>query len=91
MVNGDTAVETDETFTMDLSAASGATLADASGQGTITNDDSAPPPPPPGGGGGGGGGAMDAWLLAGLSLCVLFAGLKRTRSLTTARRVLAIR
>ena len=40
-VNGDTAYETDETFVVNLSNASGATVADNQGQGTITNDDSA--------------------------------------------------
>ena len=40
-VNGDTMVEPDETFVVDLSTPSGATLADAQGQGTITNDDTA--------------------------------------------------
>ena len=43
-VNGDTTVESDETFLVNLSSPSGATLADAQGQGTITNDDSTPPP-----------------------------------------------
>ncbi|MEO0992226.1 MAG: ExeM/NucH family extracellular endonuclease [Pseudomonadota bacterium] len=39
-VNGDTDLETDETFTVGLSNASGgATLTDATGQGTIVNDD----------------------------------------------------
>jgi chitinase len=61
-VNGDTAVEPDETFVVNLSAAVGATIADAQGQGTIVNDDIAGPPAP--GGGGGGGGALDAWLIA---------------------------
>jgi len=89
-IAGDTVVEPNETFTVTLSAASGATLADASGQGTITNDDSAPPPPGGGGGGGGGGGALDAWLLAMLGLCVVCA-LLRTRASTRARRVLAAR
>ncbi|HTU10511.1 MAG TPA: Calx-beta domain-containing protein [Allosphingosinicella sp.] len=45
-VVGDTAFEPDETFTVVLSAATGgATLGDASGLGTITNDDPAPPVP----------------------------------------------
>jgi len=65
-VNGDTSVEPDETFAVTLSAASGATLAKASGSGTITNDDVAPPP-----GGGGGGGAIDLWLLSVLALVLL--------------------
>jgi hypothetical protein len=38
-VNGDTAVEPNETFTLNLSGATGATIADAQGIGTITNDD----------------------------------------------------
>ena len=38
-VNGDTTVESDETFTVNLSGASGATIADAQGVGTIANDD----------------------------------------------------
>jgi hypothetical protein len=42
LVNGDTKFESDETFTVHLSNATGATIADADGTGTITNDDSAP-------------------------------------------------
>jgi hypothetical protein len=38
-VNGDTATEPDETFTVSLSGASGASLADPTGIGTILNDD----------------------------------------------------
>jgi chitinase len=38
-VLGDTAVELDETFLVNLSAAVNATVADGQGQGTITNDD----------------------------------------------------
>jgi deoxyribose-phosphate aldolase len=41
-VTGDTTVETDETFTLKLSSPANATLADASGVGTISNDDSPP-------------------------------------------------
>ena len=41
-VNGDTTTEPDETFFVDLSLASGATIADAQGQGTIQNDDGDP-------------------------------------------------
>ncbi len=41
-VNGDTTGEANETFHVNLSAASGATLADAQGIGTIVNDDSVP-------------------------------------------------
>jgi hypothetical protein len=74
-VNGDTAVEANETFTVSLSTASGATIAKASGQATITNDDSAPPP----GGGGGGGGAIDAWLLAALALTTLISRARGAR------------
>ena len=40
-VNGDTTVEPNETFVVNLSAPSGATILDAQGVGTITNDDSA--------------------------------------------------
>ena len=40
-VNGDTTFEPTETFTVDLSGASGATISDNSGLGTITNDDAA--------------------------------------------------
>lgn len=47
---GDNTVEPDETFTVQLSNATGATLADASADGVILNDDST------GGGGNGGGG-----------------------------------
>jgi hypothetical protein len=42
-INGDTVVEPNETFGVMLSTANGATLADASGQGTTTNDDTALP------------------------------------------------
>jgi hypothetical protein len=38
-VNGDTTVEANETFVVNLSVPVGATLADAQGTGTITNDD----------------------------------------------------
>ena len=41
---GDTAVETDETVKVDLSAPSNGALSDAQGVVTITNDDSALPP-----------------------------------------------
>ena len=44
-VLGDSIYEPDETFFLDLSAASGATLARSTATGTITNDDPAPPPP----------------------------------------------
>jgi len=39
LVNGDTTTEPNETFTVNLSNASGATIADAQGLGTIVNDD----------------------------------------------------
>ena len=42
-VLGDTAVEANETLRLNLSGASGATIADGSGKGTITNDDVAAP------------------------------------------------
>jgi hypothetical protein len=42
-VSGDTAVEANETLTLNLSGASGATIADGSGTGTITNDDGTTP------------------------------------------------
>ena len=41
-VNGDTVIEADETFTVRLSGAIDATIADATGVGTIVNDDSGP-------------------------------------------------
>jgi urease beta subunit len=41
-VHGDAIYETDEGLTLDLSSANGATIADDSGTGTITNDDAAP-------------------------------------------------
>src|SRR5207244_4331665 len=41
-INGDTTHEADETFTVDLSNASNAGIADGSGIGTITNDDQVP-------------------------------------------------
>lgn len=40
-VNGDTLVEADETFFVNVSNVSGATLSDGQGQGTIQNDDTA--------------------------------------------------
>ena len=43
-VTGDTTVESTETFVVNLTNAVGATLADAQGVGTITNDDTATPP-----------------------------------------------
>ena len=47
-VNGDTTVEPNETFNVNLSGATGnATITDAQGVGTIVNDDFAGPPPPP--------------------------------------------
>ena len=42
LVNGDTTYEADEAFTVHLSNASGATISDADGTGTIENDDAAP-------------------------------------------------
>lgn len=45
-VVGDVAVEANETFTVTLSAPTGATLATAQGTGTIVNDDSVAPGPP---------------------------------------------
>ena len=42
-VNGDTNIEDDETFLVNLSNASGATIADAQGQGIIINDDNPAP------------------------------------------------
>jgi hypothetical protein len=41
-VNGDTAIESDETFTVNLANPVGATLADGQGIGKIVNDDQAP-------------------------------------------------
>jgi len=43
VVNGDTAVETNETFFVNLSGPTNATIADHQGVGTITNDDAALP------------------------------------------------
>ncbi len=40
-INGDTLVEPDETFFVDLSGATNAIITDGQGQGTITNDDTA--------------------------------------------------
>ncbi|MCI0684293.1 MAG: hypothetical protein L0Y71_19455 [Gemmataceae bacterium] len=48
LVNGDTNVEADETFFVNLTRPRNASIADARGVGTILNDDA--PPPPPGGG-----------------------------------------
>jgi len=44
IVNGDTTVEGNETFFVNLSAPTGAILADNQGQGTITNDDASSAP-----------------------------------------------
>jgi hypothetical protein len=44
-VNGDTSLETNETFFVNLSGATNATILDAQGQGTITNDDTMPDAP----------------------------------------------
>jgi len=49
-ITGDSVVEANETFSIALSSASGATIAQGSATGTIVNDDVAPPPPPPTGG-----------------------------------------
>jgi Calx-beta domain len=46
-VQGDTAAEADETFVVRLTNATGASISDDSGTGTIRDDDSGPPPPPP--------------------------------------------
>jgi len=42
LVKGDTLVEPDETFFVNLSSPSGATISDGQGQGTIVNDDAPP-------------------------------------------------
>lgn len=42
-VNGDTAIESNETFFVDVTNVSGATVTDGQGQGTITNDDTLVP------------------------------------------------
>jgi hypothetical protein len=89
-INGDTVVEPDETFHVDLASATGATIADAQGQGIIANDD-LPPPAGGGGGGGGGGGALDAWLLAMLGLCVFNAIILRTRGPALSKRAEPLR
>ncbi|MBS9477709.1 Calx-beta domain-containing protein [Ancylobacter radicis] len=67
-VIGDKVVEANEALTITLSKPSGATLADASGTGTITNDDVMPPPTVSVAGttvvegdAGTGGGAADGW------------------------------
>ena len=48
-ITGDTAVEANEAFTINLASPSGATIADGVAVGTIVNNDVAPPPPPTGG------------------------------------------
>jgi len=48
-VTGDTVVESNETFTLVVSAATGATIINGQATGTITNDDTASPPTPGGG------------------------------------------
>lgn len=45
-VTGDTTVEVDETFRLNLSNATNATLLDSQGIATVRNDDSSTPPPP---------------------------------------------
>ena len=45
LVNGDTTFEQNETFFVNLSSPTNATILDSQGQGTITNDDAAPPTP----------------------------------------------
>lgn len=45
-INGDTTNEQDETFQVTLSSASGATVSDATGIGTIADDDTGQPNPP---------------------------------------------
>ena len=42
LVNGDTAVETNETFFVNVINVTGATVTDGQGQGTVVNDDAAP-------------------------------------------------
>jgi len=44
-INGDTTFESNETFVVNLTAPTNATILDNQGQGTITNDDAAPPTP----------------------------------------------
>jgi uncharacterized repeat protein (TIGR01451 family) len=45
LINGDTTFEPSETFLVNLTTPTNATISDAQGQGTITNDDEAPPVP----------------------------------------------
>jgi Tol biopolymer transport system component/predicted secreted protein len=45
LVNGDTTFEPNETFFVNLSSPTNATISDSQGQGTIFNDDAAPPTP----------------------------------------------
>ncbi len=47
LVAGDTRVEGDESFSVHLSGAVNATIADGQGVGTVVNDDGVVPPPPP--------------------------------------------
>ncbi|HUQ11997.1 MAG TPA: Calx-beta domain-containing protein [Steroidobacteraceae bacterium] len=90
IIGGDTTVESAESFAVNLSAPSGATLADANAQGNIVNDDVAAPGGGgssgggSSGGGSGGGGAMDAVLLALLAACLLGARASRLRTRFTA-------
>lgn len=46
-VTGDTSIESNETFFVNLSSAINATIGDVQGLATITNDDTLPPPPTP--------------------------------------------
>ncbi|MEO8356060.1 MAG: ExeM/NucH family extracellular endonuclease, partial [Chloroflexota bacterium] len=45
LANGDSAIEPDETFFVNVTNVTGAALVDGQGQGTILNDDATPPPP----------------------------------------------
>jgi choice-of-anchor B domain-containing protein len=80
-LTNDTAVESDEAFTVTLSNATGGALIDGavSFQVTVTNDDSNAPPS--NGGGGGGGGAL-GWL----AMAALLSALSCRRSRSVPRR-----
>ena len=79
-IDGETTVEPDETFFVNLTTASGATIAKAQGAATITNDDVATPPPS-GGGGSSGGGSLDLGFLVALALvaCLVAPAARSTR------------
>ena len=66
-VRGDTAVEPDETFLLNITNVNGATSGDEQGQATIVNDDALPIP------------TLSEWMLILASACLAIAGAIATR------------